>query len=42
MPVNVNESVLKKQLDTLTEQKEIYIGHLIMSKNIEKPFLKNN
>ena len=42
MPVDVNESVLKKQLDTLIEQKEIYIGHLIMSKNIEKLFLKNN
>ena len=42
MTVDVNESVLKKQLDTLIEQKEIHIGHLIMPKKIEKLVLKNN
>ena len=42
MSADVNESVLKKELDTLIEQKEIHIGHLIMPKNIEKLILKNN
>lgn len=40
MPVDVNESVFKKQLDTLIEQKQINIGHLIMPKTIENLFWK--
>lgn len=38
--VDVNESVFKKQLDTLIEQKQINIGHLIMPKTIENLFWK--
>ena len=30
IPIDVNERVLKQQLDTLIEQKEVNIGHLIM------------
>ena len=42
MSADVNESVLKKELDTLIKQKEIHIGHLIIQKNIEKLILKSN
>ena len=42
MPVDVSESVLRKQLNTLIEQKEINIGHLIMPKKTEKLILTNN
>ena len=30
MTIDLNESLLKKQLDALIEQKQINIGHLIM------------
>ena len=38
MAVDVNESVLKKQLDTLIEQKEIDIGQIIMPKKLKNLF----
>ena len=42
MPVDVNESVFKMQLDAVVEQKEINIGQLIVGKKVEKLILKNS
>ena len=42
MPVDVNKSVFKMQLDAVVEQKEINIGQLIVRKKVEKLILKNS
>ena len=42
MPVDVNKSVFKMQLDAVVEPKEINIGQLIVRKKVEKLILKNS
>ena len=42
MPVDVNKSVFKIQLDAVVEQQEINIGQLIVRKKVEKLILKNS
>ena len=38
MPVDANDSVLKKQLEALIEENKIHSGHLIMPKKLKNLF----